>query len=679
MLDPAKLIVRPGRALPLGATPNGTGVHFAIYSRHATQVWLALFDGADATEPVHEIHFDPDKHRIGDVWTVHVESLGPGAHYLFRMAGPSVPTPVDRFDASHYLIDPYARLIVGDPSSNAAKCVVQPVGPGWAHDTRPRIPIGQTIIYEVHVKGLTAHPTSNSAAPGTFRGVTEKISHLKELGITAVELLPVAECGELSLPRTNPETGAGLTNYWGYNPIGWFAPDTRFATSDVAAIDEFREMVSALHAAGIEVILDVVYNHTSERTDSAPAQSFRGIENSTYYILDANGKHRDLTGCGNTVNCNHPVVRDLILESLRYWVTEMHVDGFRFDLASVLRRDRAGNILSEGPLIEHITDDPILREVKLIAEPWDLGGAYLLGAFGGEAWAEWNAQYRDDVRRFWRGDKGGKGSLAQRITGSQDLYSDDGRTPLHSINFITAHDGFTLRDLVSYNEKHNLANGEENRDGLDENFSGNCGVEGETSDSEINSLRLRMQKNFITTLFTSLGVPMLLGGDEFGRTQRGNNNAYCQDNEISWFDWSLLETNRELFEFCKGVIAFRKENPVFARGAYFTGVPRKKSGDPDLLWYDAAGKLQTWSPDDLSLGCYINGTENGGVALYLIFNPSMEIVQFKVPKTKWRIRIDTSLGLGLDIVDEDHAPRVQAGNTLVVRPKSMMVLTRPPS
>jgi len=669
-------IVRPGHARPLGATPDATGVHFAIFSRHATQVWLALFDSPDAAEPAHEIAFDPIHHRIGDVWTIHVENLMPGALYLYRMAGPQMDEKHHRYDSTRYLIDPYALELVGDPSVNAAKCVVQPEGPGWAHNGRPRTPIGQTIIYEVHVKGFTAHGSSQVEAAGTFRAVTEKIPHLKDLGVTAVELLPVYHCGERVLPRTNSDTGEVLVNYWGYSPIAFFAPDQRFGSGAAPIIEEFRNMVAALHAEGIEVILDVVYNHTSEKDDAT--QSFAGIDNSIYYIVDGHGKYRDLTGCGNTLNCNHPVVRDLILESLRYWVTQMHVDGFRFDLASVLRRDRSGHVLPEGPLIEHISEDPMLRETKLIAEPWDLGGAYLVGAFGGERWAEWNAQYRDDVRRFWRGDKGAKGNFAQRITGSQDLYGDDGRTPLHSINFITAHDGFTLRDLVSYTEKQNLSNGEENRDGLNENFSMNCGIEGETNDAKVNALRLRMQKNFLATLFTSFGVPMLLGGDEFGRSQRGNNNAYCQDNEISWLDWGLRERNSELFAFCKGIVAFRKENSVYERSTYFTGKPSKKGKDPDLLWFDEEGKLQTWTPEDLPLGCYVNATENGGVGIYLLFNPSKETVQFILPKKKWRMRIDTSQAMGDDIVSAETAQRVQAGNTLLARPQSMMVLTTHP-
>lgn len=674
MFDPASLIVRPGRAQPLGATPDDTGVHFAIFSRHATQVWLALFDSAEAAEPVHEIRFDSAHHRIGDVWTIHVDGLGPETHYLYRMNGPHGAG--HQYDAARYLLDPYAAEIVGDPSTHRAKCVVQPEGPGWADDVRPRTPRAHTVIYEVHVKGFTAHASSGVEAAGTFRGVIDKIPHLKALGVTAVELLPVHQCGERLLPRKDPATGEALVNYWGYNPIGFFAPDARLAHDPANALDEFRSMVTALHRAGIEVILDVVYNHTSEH--EGDAQSFAGIDQMVYYLLDDAGKRRDLTGCGNTLNCNHPVVRELILDSLRYWVTQMHVDGFRFDLASVLRRDRGGHILPEGPLIEHIGEDPILREVKLIAEPWDLGGGYLVGSFGGEAWAEWNGQYRDDVRRFWRGDKGAKGNFALRITGSHDLYGDDGRTPLHSINYITAHDGFTLRDLVTYNEKHNLSNGEDNRDGLNENFSWNCGVEGETDDTETNALRLRMQKNYMATLFTSLGVPMMLGGDEFGRTQHGNNNAYCQDNDISWFDWSLLETNRELLHFCKGVIAFRKENAVFARETYFTGEPSKKGKEPDLLWFDAKGKPQTWTPDDPSLGCQINGTENGGVSVFLLFNPAMTNLQFTLPAKLWRVRIDTAQGPGQDIVDADRALRVQTGHTLVARPKSMMVLTSHP-
>lgn len=681
LIDISKLSVRPGRARPFGATPEDSGVQFTIFSRHAVNVWLALFDHPAAVEPACEFRFDPSLHRLGDVWTIFIEGLGPGALYLYRLSGPNRPELGHRFRTDQYLLDPYAGAITGDPSTRAAKCVVIEPGEGWAHDRRPRIPMSETIIYEAHVKGMTAHPSARTEArAGTYRALIEKIPYLKDLGVTTIELMPVHVCGERNLPRKNGTTGEPLTNYWGYSPIGFFAPDERFASSQVpgAATCEFREMIAAFHAAGLEVILDVVYNHTSEKDDAEPAQSFRGIDNSIYYLLDERGRDRDLTGCGNTVRCNHPVVRDLILDSLRYWVTDMHVDGFRFDLASVLRRDRWGHLQHEGPLIEQITEDPILREVKLIAEPWDLAGGYLVGAFGGEAWAEWNARYRDDVRRFWRGDKGAKGDFALRITGSQDLYGDDGRTPLHSINFVTAHDGFTLRDLVSYNTKHNEDNGEDNRDGLNENFSWNCGTEGETDDASINALRLRMQKNYLATLFLSLGVPMLLSGDEFGRTQRGNNNAYCQDNEISWLDWSMLETNRELFSFCKRIIGFRKENPVLSRRTYFTGKPAKPGSHADLLWYCAEGKAQTWSPDDKSLACLINGSENGGVDMYLIFNPSLEVLTFKLPELPWRVRLNTVNAAPNDLLDANSAPRILPGSSIVAKPKSMIVLTHHP-
>ncbi|MCC6694665.1 MAG: glycogen debranching protein GlgX [Candidatus Hydrogenedentes bacterium] len=668
---------RPGRGRPFGATPDSSGVHFAVFSRNATRVWLALFDPEHPAAPAREIRLDREVYRLGDVWSVYVEGLQEGALYTYRMDGPHRANRGHLFDATQHLLDPYARGFSDDPATGKARCVVMPNQTGWFETRRPRVPMSRTIIYEMHIRGFTCAEEGGASRGGTYRDAIEKIPYLKELGITAVELLPVQACGEKDLPRTNPKTKEALTNYWGYNSIGFFAPNPRYSGDPSAhgAACEFRAMVDAFHQAGIEVILDVVYNHTSERHPPEPAQCFRGIDNSVYYILDENGRYRDLTGCGNTLSCNHPVVRDLILDSLRYWVTDMHVDGFRFDLASVLRRDRWGHMQYNGALIEHITEDPILREVKLIAEPWDLAGGYLVGAFGGEEWAEWNAQYRDDVRRFWRGDKGIKGNFALRITGSPDLYGDDGRTPLHSINFITAHDGFTLRDLVSFNKKHNELNGEDNRDGLDENFSWNCGVEGETSKPDVNALRLRMEKNYIATLFLSLGVPMLLGGDEFGRTQHGNNNAYCQDNPLSWFDWSLAGKNRELLEFCKRMIRFRQENPVLSRRSYFTGRPSKPGANADLLWFDAAGKPQSWTPEDPSIACMINGTENGGVDLYFMFNPTADLIAFTVPARPWRVRIDTAALAPRDIVEAADAHRLQAGNVMVLGKHSLRVLS----
>ncbi len=673
----SELKVRPGKGLPLGAVVDASGIQFSIFSRNATRVWLSLFDSPEDETPAYEYLFDRNAHRVGDVWTIHIEGLWAGTMYAYRMDGPKRPSRGYRFNQKDRLLDPYARGYTENPAHGRAKCVVVEGAPPWQTTARPQTPMSQSIIYEVHVRGFTAHSGDGQVQGGTYREVIEKIPYLQELGVTAVELLPVQACGENTLAWVNPITKDPLNNYWGYSTIGFFAPNPRYAGTQDAAevIAEFRAMVDALHEAGIEVILDVVYNHTSEKGGAEPSQSFRGIDNTIYYLVDDHGRYRDLTGCGNTLNCNHPVVRDLIMDSLRYWVTEMGVDGFRFDLASILRRDRAGHMMYTGPLVEHMSECPILRDVKLIAEPWDIAGGYLVGSFGDEQWAEWNGQYRDDVRRFWRGDKGIKGNFALRLTGSPDLYGDDGRTPLHSINFITCHDGFTLRDLVSYNEKRNEDNGEDNRDGTNENFSWNCGKEGEVDDPAINALRLRMQKNYLATLFLSLGVPMLLGGDEFGRTQRGNNNAYCQDNPISWFDWTLLEKNRELFEFCKRLIRFRHESPVFARRTYFTGRPSKPGADADLLWFDAEGTPQMWTPEDPSLACMINGTENGGVCLYLMFNPSSKVIPFTVPDRHWRVRIDTATTGPGDIVEAEEARRLQAGRKMVVEKKSLRVLS----
>lgn len=676
-LGRTKLRCLPGYGQPFGAVIRDGGVQFSLFSRNATQVWLGLFETPDAQEPYAEFRFDPYKNKIGNVWTMQIEGLAEGALYLYRVAGPATRLKGHRFDPNAYVMDPYARAFAGDFKQPLAKCVVVSDVPPALADKRPRVPMSQTIIYEMHVRGFTQHPSSGVNHPGSYSGIVEKIPYFKELGITTVELLPVHETGEYYLPRINPLTGEPLINYWAYSPIGFFAPNRRYACDVTLGgqVREFRAMVDALHEAGLEVILDVVYNHTSEQSGSEPPLCFQGIDNSIYYMIDDKGGYKDLTGCGNTINCNHPVVRDLILDSLRYWVTTMQVDGFRFDLASILRRDRAGHLMYFGPLIEHLSEDPILREVKLIAEPWDVAGGYLVGSFGGEEWAEWNGQYRDDVRRFWRGDMGMKGHFALRLTGSSDLYEDDGRTPLHSINFITAHDGFTLRDLFSYSSKQNYLNGEENRDGSSENYSFNCGEEGESDDPMVLALRLQMQKNMLASLFLSLGVPMMLGGDEFGRTQLGNNNAYCQDNDISWFDWSLVEKNADLLRFCRELIRFRKDNPAFTRRRYFTGTPRKPGATPDVLWFSAKGMPQNWSPEDSSLACWINGTENGGVALYLMFNPTPEVVPFIVPEGQWRVRINTALNSPQDILDVDSALRIQAGRHVVCSAHSMTLLS----
>ncbi|HOJ32601.1 MAG TPA: glycogen debranching protein GlgX [Candidatus Hydrogenedentes bacterium] len=667
---------RPGCFRPLGATVMESGVHFALVSRHATRVWLCIF-ADDGSGPIAEFELEPDECKKGDIWSIFVEGASNGTPYMYRVDGLFEPRAGHRYDPSRYLLDPYAKRIMGHVWDNTARCLVTAGDYDWGDDRPPRVPLSSTVIYEVHVKGLTAHPSSGVTHPGTYRGLIEKIPYLKEIGVTAVELLPVHHCGERPIKaRKNPNTGEPLFNYWGYQPIGYFAPDGWYASGggNGEQLDEFRDMVKALHAAGIEVIVDVVFNHTAESVETEPNLCFRGIDNTVYYHVDREGKYKNFTGCGNSVNCNHPIVREFIMDCLHYWVNELHVDGFRFDLASVLNRDRYGNLLQNAPIVEQIAEDPLLCETKLIAEPWDVAGAFQLGAFGEGRWAEWNSRFRDDVRRFWRGDVGMKGDFAKRITGSPDLFQDDGRGPQHSINYITAHDGFTLHDLVSYNRKHNADNGECNRDGMDENFSWNCGAEGEDDDPLVVALRSRMRKNFLATLFLSIGVPMLLGGDEFGRTQRGNNNAYCQDNEISWFDWALAQKNADLLRFCKSLIRFRRENPVFTRETFFTGKPSREGAQPDILWFDAAGQPQQWFPHDPALACRIDPAENSETALYMIFNPSNEMSEFVLPKGVWRLRINTAQVAPFDFWETENAPEISS--KVRVGQKSLVVLTQ---
>ena len=675
-INPAKLRVLPGRAYPVGSMPREGGIRFALVARHATHVWLALFENPGDAKPAHEIAFDPNRHKTGDIWSIFVEGLKPEVYYMYRVDGPWNPAQGHRYDPGQYLLDPYAKLIVGDIHEGTARCCVVVERPDWIDDHPPRVGNEDLIIYETHVRGLTVHPSACVEHGGTYLGLIEKIPYLKDLGVTAVELLPMQEFGETRLGRCSVETGEELRNYWGYSSIGFFAPTSRYAvdTGDGGPINEFRQMVAALHRAGIEVILDIVINHTSEGNEKGPTLCFRGIDNPIYYMLDEHGGYRNFSGCGNTLNCNHPLVRDFILDCLRYWVAVMHVDGFRFDLASILGRDRNGRVVQNAGLIERIAEDPVLRNTKLIAEAWDAGGAYQLGSFGDVRWAEWNGKYRDEVRRYWRGDPGLKGAFATRLSGSDDLYRDQGRTPAHSINFITCHDGFTLRDLVTYNKKHNRANGEGNRDGADENFSWNCGVEGETPAPEINQLRMRMQKSYLATLFLSMGIPMILGGDEFGRTQRGNNNAYCQDNEISWYDWRLLDVHRELFRFGQELIRFRKANPAITRMTYYEGVPPLKGGRPDLVWFDASGAPPQWEGADGLLGCRFDAMVNSGKALCILFNPTQEDAEFIVPEGRWTLRVDTAAQAPNDIVEEQAGPQVRGYSRLTVRRKALCVL-----
>ncbi len=627
--------IRVGLPLPLGTSALGDGVNFAFVSRHAASVRLELFEHPDDAVAARVIDLDAPRNRTGDVWHVWVKGLLPGQLYAYRVDGPYQPVQGRRFNFHKLLLDPYATAVSVaphwdfgpargyDPSAPQGDSVRSPVDDAgampkcvytqehfhWHRDTQLRHSWSETVIYETHVRGFTVHPSSGVEHPGTYRGLMEKIPYLKELGVTAVELMPVLEFNEHEPTRVNPQTGQPLKNYWGYNPVAFMAPKASYSSSGGLGQQklEFKEMVRVFHNAGIEVILDVVFNHTAEGNERGPTISLRGIDNSIFYMLADDGRrYLDFTGTGNTINAGHPVVRDYILDALRYWMIEMHVDGFRFDLASVLGRDSNGALQPNSPLLQRIAEDPILRDVKIIAEAWDAAGAYEVGSFSERRWSEWNGRFRDDVRRFWRGDDGLLGSFVSRICGSADIYARSGKGPEASVNFVTCHDGFTLNDLVSYRAKHNEANGENNHDGADANFSENYGVEGETSDAEIEAVRNRQIKNFLLTLFVSRGTPMLQGGDEFRRTQGGNNNAYCQDNETTWYDWDGLNEHREIFRFAKGMIAFRRAHPVLSEERFYT--------DAEVHWFNPQGGLPDWGdPKQKQFACVIREDDTRAV------------------------------------------------------------------
>ncbi|MGL6096151.1 MAG: glycogen debranching protein GlgX [Fimbriiglobus sp.] len=578
-----KFRITRGRPLPLGAGRTDDGINFAVLSRHATKVTLVLLPDEDGKPPFMQVELDPRRNRTGDHWHVRVHDLPDTFCYGWRVDGPTGSK--HRFDPSRLLLDPAATMISGG-AEWAGSCETDPErtsrrslyhhGPAypWDDDAPPLTAHEDTIVYELHVRGFTQDRSSGVAKPGTYLGLVEKIPYLVWLGVTAVELLPIHEWDECDCPFVDPRTGEKLVNFWGYNSLGFAAPKAGFAATaaDRGQVHEFQDMVKAFHGAGIEVYLDVVFNHTGEGDDRGRTYNLRGLDNELYYLLDDDGRYLNFSGTGNTVNCNHPLVRELILDCLRYWVADMHVDGFRFDLASILGRDRKGNVMVEPPVIEAIAEDGILADTKLIAEPWDAAGLYQVGGFPfGRRWGEWNGKYRDDVRQFWTGHPGVTGPLAGRLCGSADLYQWGGRLPRHSLNFVTCHDGFTLWDLVSYNGKHNEANGEQNRDGGNDNRSWNTGVEGETDDPGVNELRVRRAKGLVATLMLSQGVPMLLAGDEFLRTQRGNNNAWCQDNDISWVDWTRKEKYAGFLRFVREMIWLRRRHPVFRRRRFFVG------------------------------------------------------------------------------------------------------------
>jgi isoamylase len=657
--------VRRGFPLPLGARAFMDGVNFTLFSRYARRVRLELF--ADCTYPIpsRSIEFDPVRNRTGDIWHVWIKGIEPGQVYAYRVDGPYEPAAGHRFNFNKLLLDPRATAITDVPAWNfdaargyevdpvnsgsrpsavdnsvsMPKCVFTRLHFNWQDDQPLRLPWSKTVIYETHVRGLTIHPSSKVSCPGTYRALIEKIPYFQDLGITAVELLPVQEFNADELKTRNPQTGELLRNYWGYNPVAFSAVNGSYSSAGSRGQQtlEFKEMVRLLHLAGIEVIIDVVLNHTAEGDETGPTICWRGIENSVFYTLQKDKRrYLNAAGTGNTINANHPIVREYILNVLRYWVTEMHVDGFRFDLASILGRDGDGNLLNNPPLLEQIAEDPILRDSKLIAEAWDAAGAYQVGSFSERRWAEWNGRYRDDIRRFWRGDAGMLGAFASRICGSEDIFAKSGKGPESSINFITCHDGFTLNDLVSFADKHNLANGEQNRDGTNDNLSANYGVEGPTEDPYIESLRKRQIRNFLLTLCISRGVPMLQGGDEFRRTQGGNNNAYCQDNETSWYDWGDLQMHAQIHQFVKHMIALRQAHPILAREQFYAST--------DLTWSGPSQSPPQWNDSRAkAVACHIH--DGASESIFLMFNAGNERVTFHTPvapdKGRWRLAMDT--------------------------------------
>ena len=678
-----------GHPTPLGATLRRDGVNFAVFSKHATSVALVLYLPG-RQQPCGEFFLDARYNRTGDIWHVLVKGIDSGIEYGWRVDGPS-ESPIHRFDAGKVLVDPYAKALSVVPVPGlehaevgiagglvrARRSIVVDDEFDWGFDQPLNRHLADTIVYELHVRGFTCHETSGVDAPGTFLGLIEKIPYLQDLGVTAVELMPINEFEEYDNPRTNPETGAPLKNFWGYHPINFFSPNAGYAAGggNGAQVDEFKTMVKAFHEAGIEVILDMVFNHTGEGDQRGPTLSFRGLDNEVYYILDGEtGDYHNYSGCGNTLNCNHPIVRNMILACLRYWVTEMHVDGFRFDLASILGRGRDGSVLTNPPRVERIAADPVLANTKLIAEAWDAAGLYQVGTFPNFGrWAEWNGKFRDDVRRFVKGDEGMVTAIATRLTGSSDLYQPSGRAPFHSINFVTSHDGFPLADLVSYNEKHNEANGESNRDGDSHNNSWNCGVEGPTDSEEVLELRRRQQKNFASILLLSQGVPMILAGDEMGRTQYGNNNTYCHDNEINWINWDLGRENEDLARFFKTLIHMRRECGLLRRRTFFEG----SGSGAGIDWHGTKLNQPDWGSQSRSVAMHLHG-DGSEPDLYLIANSYSEELEFDLPRCsngrRWHRFVDTSLPSPHDVVDPTQVPYLINQAHYTVRDRTVVVL-----
>jgi isoamylase len=659
--------ILPGQSHPLGATVRLDGVNFCLYTHKGVTVELLLFDDVNDVRP-RIIKLDPSVHRTFYYWHVFVRGIRLGQLYAYRVHGPFAPGRGLRFDGQKVLLDPYAQAIVknplydreaairpGDNLKNSLKgVIIDPATYDWEDDAPLHIPYSRTVIYELHVGGFTRHASSNvaEAKRGTYAGVIEKIPYLQKLGITAIELLPVQQFDEQDAPLS-------LKNYWGYSPLAFFAPHNGYSSKKgvFGTIDEFRDMVKALHKAGIEVILDVVFNHTTEGDQRGPTLSFKGLENSTYYILEENqANYLNFSGCGNTINANYSIVRRLIMDCLCHWVTDMHVDGFRFDLASAMARGETGQPLVSPPLLWSIDSDPVLAGAKIIAEAWDAAGLYQVGSFIGDRFSEWNGQFRDDVRRFIRGDSNTVTRLASRIMGSPDIYVKPDREPNRSINFITCHDGFTLNDLVSYNCKHNEQNRQNNTDGMNDNYSWNCGIEGECSDPAVEALRLRQMKNFFTVLLLSQGTPMLCMGDEVRRTQQGNNNAYCQDSPLSWFDWNSVKRNAGLLDFAKNLIRFMQGSVIFQQERLLN--TSEHPAQPCIVWHGVKVGKPDWENDSHSIAFTLHHPENGE-RMHVMLSAYWEPLTFELPvlsgAKRWRRIVDTSKPAPEDFVERGSA------------------------
>jgi len=697
--------IEKGNPFPLGATLSPDGANFAIYSRNASEVFLLLFDRPDS-DPTDVVQL---REREKFVWHAHVGGVKPGQLYGYKVRGEYRPDWGLRFNDAKLLLDPYAKAVTGkfrntdnlllayDPQPGAGdrtldardntrvvpKGIVMDDAFDWQGVRSPSLALEQLIIYEVHLKGFTAHRSSGVRAPGTYHGFIEKIPHLTQLGVNAVELLPIHEyyVDDFLVQR-------GLTNYWGYNSIGFFAPESSYRSQAApgSQVAEFKTLVRELHRAGMMVILDVVYNHTGEGNELGPTISFRGLDNPSYYSLTGSGEapkryYRNFTGCGNSLDFDNPAVVRLVMDSLRYWIDVMHVDGFRFDLASVLGRAEDGTFRSSGSFFDAVSQDPVLNRAILIAEPWDVG-TYQVGNFPVD-WSEWNGKFRDTLRRFVKGDGGQLADLGWRLTGSADLYGEDGRSAYNSVNFVTCHDGFTLWDLVSYNSKHNETNGEGNRDGADDNNSWNCGAEGDTDDDGVLALRKQLIKTHACCLLFSSGTPMILGGDEFGRSQRGNNNAYCQDNEVSWIDWKRALQHTDLLEFFRKAIAFTRRFPILQRRQFRLGKDRDDDGVPDLAWFGTDQGGPRWNDPGARTLCYqLDSTEDGAKLaverLFVILNGRPEAQWVYLPLLDqshgWYRAIDTSLPSGIDFADAGKETRIDPADHYIANPRSTVVL-----